>query len=160
MSRWPAFERKVNRFFLLISGLTLAFMLVFTVFNVIMRLFRRPIVGDYEIISFLGAIVVGFALPYTAWVKGHVTVDFVLDRLSKRSSAWTQAVTRFLSAALFVWIGWNFIALSLDLIKTKEVTQLLKVPYYPISFALALCCFLLSVTLLSQIKKIIGGKHE
>jgi len=160
MSGWPAVERKLCRCFLLVSGVTLAFMLVFTVFNVVMRALRRPIVGDYEIISFLGAVVVGFALPYTAWVKGHVTVDFLLEKLSKRTAGWTQVATRILSAALFLWIGWNFVLLSLDLIKTKEVTQLLKVPYYPISFGLALCCLILSIILVSQIKSIIGDVHE
>jgi len=160
MTGWPAFERKMCRFFLLISGLTLAFMLVFTVLNVVMRAFRRPIVGDYEIISFLGSVVVGFALPYTAWAKGHVTVDFLLEKLSKRAAAWTRVATRILSAALFLWAGWNFVLLSLDLINTKEVTQLLKVPYYPISFALAFCCLILSITLVSQMKAIIKEIHE
>jgi len=160
MSGWLAFQRKICRFLLLISGVTLAFMLVFTVFNVVLRSFRRPIVGDYEIISFLGAVVVGFALPYTALVKGHVTVDFLIEKLSKRTASWTQVATRILSAALFLWIGWNFVLLSLDLIRTQEVTQLLKVPYYPISFGLAFCCLMLSTTLFSQIKSIIGDIHE
>ena len=65
MNAWSAFERKMCRFLLLISGLTLAFMLVFTLTDVIMRAFGKPIVGDYEVISFLGAVVVGFAIPYT-----------------------------------------------------------------------------------------------
>jgi TRAP-type C4-dicarboxylate transport system permease small subunit len=160
MSGWPAFERKMCRFFLLISGITLASMLVFTVLNVVMRAFRKPIVGDYEVISFLGAVVVGFALPYTSWVKGHVAVDFLLEKLSKHAGGRIQVATRIASTALFLWIGWNFVVLSLDLIKTKEVTQLLKVPYYPISFALALCCLFQCVTFLSQIKAIVGGMHE
>jgi len=157
MSGWAVFERKMCRFLLLIAGVTLAFMLVFTVFNVVLRAFRRPIMGDYEIISFLGAVVVAFSLPYTARVKGHVTVDFVLEKISKRASATVQVVTRILSAALFLWIAWNFVLLSLDLIRTKEVTQLLKVPYYPISFGIAFCCLMLSVTLLSQVKTLMEG---
>jgi hypothetical protein len=46
-------------------------MLLFTLTNVVMRAFGKPI-GDFEIISFLGAVVIGFAIPYTSLHKGHI----------------------------------------------------------------------------------------
>ena len=159
MSGWPAVERKLCRCFLLVSGVTLAFMLVFTVFNVVMRALRRPIVGDYEIISFLGAVVVGFALPYTSLLKGHVIVDFLLEKLSKRAGGAMQVATRILSIALFLWMSWNFVVMSIDLIKSKEVTPVFRMPYYPISFGLAFACIIQCLVLVSQIREITGGRH-
>lgn len=122
MSALAVVQQKMCRLLLLISGLTLAFMLLFTLLDVIMRAFGRPIVGDYEVISFLGAVVVGFALPYTSLLKGHVIVDFLLEKLSKKTGEAMQIATRILSIALFLWMGWNFVVMSLDLIKSKEVT--------------------------------------
>lgn len=160
MKTWFAFERKMCRFLLLIAGLTLAFMLVFTLTDVILRAFGKPIVGDYEVISFLGAVVVGFAIPYTSLQKGHVMVDFLLEKIPKKAGNVMQVATRLISIALFLWISWNFVVMSLDLVKSKEVTPVFRLPYYPISFGLAFVCLVQCFTLFSQIQKIVGGRNE
>jgi TRAP-type C4-dicarboxylate transport system permease small subunit len=159
MSAVDAFTRKMARLLLLIAGLTLAFMLLFTLFDVIMRGFGRPIIGDYEVISFLGAVVVGFAIPYTGLLKGHVIVDFMLEKLPKTAGAAMQIATRILGIALFLWMGWNFVVMSLDLVKSKEVTPVFRLPYYPISFGLAFACLIQSLVFFSEIKEITGGRH-
>jgi TRAP-type C4-dicarboxylate transport system permease small subunit len=159
MKAWSAFERALCRFLLLISGLTLAFMLLFTLTDVVMRAFGKPIVGDFEIISFLGAVVVGFAIPYTTLLKGHVIVDFLIEKLPRNVRDGMQVATRIIGIALFLWISWNFVDMSLDLIKSKEVTPVFRLPYYPISFGLAFCCIVQCFTLFSQIMKIVGGRH-
>jgi len=80
---------------------TLAFMLLFTLTNVVMRAFGKPIVGDFEIISFLGAVVIGFAIPYTSLCKGHIAVDFLLAMLPRTTSDWINLATRIIAIALF-----------------------------------------------------------
>jgi TRAP-type C4-dicarboxylate transport system permease small subunit len=160
MNSWLNFEKLLCRFLLLIAGLTLAFMLVFTLTDVVLRGFGKPIVGDYEVISFLGAVVVGFAIPYTSLQKGHVIVDFLLEKIPKRAGNIMQVATRILSIALFLWMGWNFVVMSLDLIKSREVTPVFRLPYYPISFGLAFVCLVQCSTLFSQIIELAGGRHE
>ncbi len=160
MGSWSVFERKLCRSLLLISGLTLAFMLLFTLTDVVMRAFGKPIVGDYEIISFLGAVVVGFSIPYTSLLKGHVLVDFMLEKVPKNVSAGMQVATRVMGIALFLWISWNFVDMSVDLIKSKEVTPVFRLPYYPISFGLAFASIVQCLVFVSQIREIVGGRHE
>ena len=58
--------------FHVIAGITLAFMMLVTFTDVVMRIFGRPIVGTMEIISFCGAVVIGFAIPYWSWMEVHV----------------------------------------------------------------------------------------
>jgi TRAP-type C4-dicarboxylate transport system permease small subunit len=159
MNAWASFEQKLCRSLLLISGLTLAFMLLFTLTDVVMRAFGKPIVGDFEVISFLGAVVVGFAIPYTTLLKAHVMVDFLIEKLPKNVSDGMQVATRVMGIALFLWISWNFVDMSLDLIRSKEVTPVFRLPYYPITFGLAFCCLVQCFTLFSQIMKIVGGRH-
>ncbi len=160
MDDWSVFQRNLCRFLLLISGLTLAFMLLFTVTDVVMRAFGKPIVGDYEIISFLGAVVVGFAVPYTSLLKGHVFVDVLIEKLPKHMNNVMQVATRIMGIALFLWMSWNFADMSLDLIKSREVTPVFRLPYYPISFGLAFACIIQCLVFVSQIKEIAGGRHE
>ena len=160
MKGWLTFERMICRLLLLIAGLTLAFMLLFTLTDVVLRAFGKPITGDYEVISFLGAIVVGFAIPYTSLQKGHVMVDFLLERIPKKTGRIMHMATRGLGIALFLWMGWNFVVMSLDLIKSKEVTPVFRLPYYPISLGLAFVCLVQCSTLFSQILEILGESHE
>jgi TRAP-type C4-dicarboxylate transport system permease small subunit len=158
MNAWSAFEQKMCKALLLLSGLTLAFMLLFTLANVILRAFGKPIVGDFEIISFLGAVVVGFAIPFTSLVKAHVIVDIMLEKVPKRFGDRMQVATRIVAIALFLWIAWNFVVMSVDLIKSHEVTPVFRLPYYPISFGLAFSCLIQCVVLISQIMKLAGGR--
>jgi TRAP-type C4-dicarboxylate transport system permease small subunit len=145
---------------LIIAGTALAFQLVFTVANVVMRGFQRPIVGDLEVISLLGAVVIGGALPHTTILKGHVAVDFLLEKLPRGVGHWLESVTGALNIALYGLIGWNLVIMSFDLIKSGEVTAVFRLPFYPISFGLALCCFLQCLVYILRVKRALGGCHE
>ena len=67
----------VSRVFGTIAGWTLVGMMLLTAADVILRAFRRPILGTYEIVSLLGAIVIAFAMPQTTLQEGHVSVEIV-----------------------------------------------------------------------------------
>ncbi|MBP1730124.1 MAG: TRAP-type C4-dicarboxylate transport system, small permease component, partial [Deltaproteobacteria bacterium] len=82
-------------------------MMVVTLLDVIMRNFGRPIVGSIEIISFLGSVVIGFAIPYASWKRAHVYVDFVVEKLSPRRRFILNVITRFMGIALFAFVGYN-----------------------------------------------------
>jgi len=157
---WSTLEKRTSSWLLVVAEVTLAFMLVFTLADVLMRtLTGRPMVGDYEIISFLGAVVVGFSLPHTSSLRGHVYVDFLLEKLPRRPRGMMEVSTRVVSIALFLWISWNFVIMSIDLMKSKEVTPVFRLPFYPISLGLALCCIVQCVTFVAQIARIAGGKN-
>jgi TRAP-type C4-dicarboxylate transport system permease small subunit len=135
-------------------------MFLFTLFDVLMRAFGKPIVGDFEIISFLGSVVFGFSIPYTTLLKGHVFVDFVIEKLPAKAGGAVHIFTRILGMAFFLWMSWNFVGMSFDLIKSKEVTPVFRLPYYPLSFGLAFSCLIQCMTLVSQIMETVGGRHE
>jgi hypothetical protein len=69
-------------------------------------------------------------------------------------------ITTSVGLLLFIFIGINFILYGLTLMKTGEVSAGLRIPYYPITFGLALSCFLESLTLLADLVKLSGGRHE
>ena len=127
----------------LLSGITLAAIMIVTLADVIMRPFGHPIFGSYEIISFLSAIVIGFALPYASHLKAHICVDIFINRFSKSKRRIMNAITRVFVIFLFALAGWFFVVMGLSLIKTGEVSQTLRIPFYPIAFGLALSCFLI-----------------
>jgi len=71
----------------------------------------------------------------------HVYVDLLVDKLSQGSRKVFQIFTRLLVFVLFLIASWYFFHIGMDLIATKTVTMSLKVPFYPVVFALALGCF-------------------
>ncbi len=157
MNRFLTAVSKVDITFHIIAGSVLAFMMVVTLLDVIMRNIGHPIVGSMEIISFCGSVVVGFAIPYTSWKKAHVYVDMLVEKLSPRNRKIMDVITRCMGMALFLFISYNFVQYGLDLKRTGEVSASFRLPYYPIAFGLALSCFLETVTLLSDLLRTIKG---
>ncbi len=152
--------RELSRFINLIAGIALTFMMSLTVADIILRFFRIPIVGTYELVAFSGAVVIGFAVPLTSWMRGHVYVDFFILRFSQKTRNIINTVTRFLGICLFIMIGWNLISYGMDLRKSGEVSITLQMPFYPVAYGVGVCCFIQCLVLLCDILKISGGKYE
>jgi len=150
----------ISRFLNIIAGISLTFLMLLTVTDVILRYFRRPILGTYELVAFSGAVVIGFALPFTSWVRGHIYVDFLILRFSQKIRNVFNIITRCLVIWLFLMIGWNLIDYGMDLYKSGEVSLTLQMPFYPVAYGMGICCFIQCLVLLCDIPKILGGKYE
>ncbi len=149
-----------SRFLNVIAGISLTFMMGLTVLDVILRSFRKPIVGTYELVAFSGAVVIGFSLPFTSWIRGHIYVDFIISRFSKKIRNAFNIVTRCLVIWLFLMIGWNLIKYGMDLQKSGEVSLTLQMPFYPVAYGIGICCFIQCLTIGCDFLKIYRGKYE
>lgn len=151
---------KLTRSINFIGGVSLAFIMFLTVADIILRSVRKPIIGTFEIVAFSGAVVIGFSLPYTSWVKGHVYTDFVVARFSAKTQKIFNLITRCLGIGLFIILGIELIKFGMDLRKAGEVSPTLMMPFYPVAYGLGVCSFIQSLVLLCDFFKIAGGKHE
>lgn len=131
----------VSRLMFVVAGIALAGSMALTVSDVILRALKRPIVGTYELVGMLGAIVIGFAIPQTSRMKGHVVMDFVTGSLPTWLERCLSVMTRACAIALFVIVGWNLIAMGNDFRRVGEVTPTLHLPMYPVTYGIALACF-------------------
>lgn len=151
---------KISKFLYAISGVALVWMMLLTVADVIMRKLGRPITGSYELVAFSATVVIGFGLPFTTWTRGHVYMEFLIQIMPKKSRDIVNIFTRLIGIALFAMAGYNLFLVGIDLYKTKEVTDTLNFPYYPVVYGLGICCFMLCLMLLCDILKIYGFHHE
>jgi TRAP-type C4-dicarboxylate transport system permease small subunit len=157
------FLNKINglsRVFNVIAGISLTFLMLLTVTDVILRALKRPIVGTYELVAFSGAVVIGFAVPLTSWLRGHIFVDFFILRFSQKVRNIFNITTRCLVIVLFFLIGWNLIKYGIDLQKSGEVSLTLQMPFYPVAYGVGVCCFVQCLVLICDVIKIFGGKYE
>ena len=160
MSRFLNKINGLSRVFNVIAGISLTFLMLLTVMDVILRALKRPIVGTYELVAFSGAVVIGFAVPLTSWLRGHIFVDFFILRFSQKVRNIFNITTRCLVIVLFFLIGWNLIKYGMDLQKSGEVSLTLQMPFYPVAYGVAVCCFVQCLVLICDVIKILGGKYE
>ncbi len=152
--------RGIGKFLDVFAGIAITFIMLLTVIDVILRSFRRPIVGTYELVAFAGAIVIGFAVPLTTFLKGHVLVDFFVLKMPKALRDTMNIATRLLGTGLFAVLGWNLIKMGGDFYKSGEVSLTLELPFYPIAYGLGVCAFIQCLVLLAQIFQVTGGDYE
>jgi TRAP-type C4-dicarboxylate transport system permease small subunit len=150
LSKWMAF----------VSGVALTFIMLLTVADVVLRFFDHPIVGTFEIVGLGGAVVIGFGIPVTSWVRGHIFVDFFILRFSKGTLNTINLVTRLVSIVIFLLIGWNLFIYAFELYKSGEVSLTRQIPFYPVAYGLGVCCFIQCLVLVCDMVKIFGGTYE
>ena len=151
---------RLTRYFLIVGEIALTFMMFLTVADVILRSFRRPIVGTYEIVAFSAAVAIGFSLPLTSWMRGHVYVDLFTEKLSPKARNLLNIATRCIVLVLFLLIGSRLIRYGINLHRVKEVSMTLQLPFYPVAYGLAACCFTQCLVMFCDIVKIFGGEYE
>jgi len=152
--------RGITRFLNIIAGISLTFLMLLTISDVILRFFRMPIVGTYELVAFAGAVVIGFSLPLTSWLRAHIFVDFAILKFPRNIRDVFNIVTRCMVLILFVLIGWNLLKYGLDLQRSGEVSPTLHIPFYPVAYGIGIACFVQCLVMVCDIVKILGGEYE
>lgn len=152
--------RGITQFLNIIAGISLTFLMLLTISDVILRFFRMPIVGTYELVAFAGAVVIGFSLPLTSWLRAHIFVDFAILKFPRNIRDVFNIVTRCMVLILFVLIGWNLLKYGLDLQRSGEVSPTLHIPFYPVAYGIGIACFVQCLVMVCDIVKILGGEYE
>src|SRR6056300_1366489 len=89
-----------------VAGTAIVAMMLLTFADVVLRYFRRPIPGTYELVCFLGAVAVSFAMAHTSIEKGHVSVSFVVTLFPSRLQRLIESMTNCFGLFLFALIAW------------------------------------------------------
>lgn len=137
---------KLNYF----SGVMLAVMMLTICTDVVLRFFRHPFPGAYEIVGFSGALTIAFALASTSLGKGHIAVEYLVSKFSIKAQKRIERINCFISAIIFGIISWQTVVYSISLKKAGEVSMTLQLPLYPFSWGIAAGCGLVSVVMLFQ----------
>ncbi|HUU40812.1 MAG TPA: TRAP transporter small permease [Desulfatiglandales bacterium] len=142
----------------IIAAMAIFAMMALTCADVFMRIFRKPITGTYEIVSFLGAIAVSFAIAHTSAEKGHVSVSLIVQLFPKKAQGIIEAVISMLGILLFIFIAWQSLVYGMDCQRTGEVSLTLGFPFYPVMYGVAMGavveCLVLFVDFLTAITKL------
>jgi len=143
-----------------IAGIAVTFMMVLTVADVLLRAGGHPIIGTFEIVALLLGLVIGFGIPQVSLDRGHVYMEFLLDKFSKRGKNLMNTFTRGLCLILFAFIGYNLFNVGARFHASGEVSPTIKIPFYPVAYGVAVCCLLECCVFIFDIVKIWRGEYE
>lgn len=150
----------LNRLLLLIGGIFLVGMIVLTCANIFSRMVWVPVRGTFELMGYFGAVVTAFALGYTQMQKGHIAVDVVVNTFSKKTKKIVQVINYMTCSIFFILAAWQIFIKATTLLKTGEVTETLRIIYYPFTYAVALGCVVLALVLFTDLLKLLGSERE
>lgn len=112
-----------------------------------------PIKGTYDLVGLLGGIMLGFALGYTQLQKRNISVEILVSRLRPRTRAIIDGITLFISFTLFALIAWQHSVYATSIWQVGEVSETLRIPFFPLIYAVAFGCIALCLVLLVDFLK-------
>jgi TRAP-type C4-dicarboxylate transport system permease small subunit len=150
----------LGRILLFLSGTAVVALMLLATGNVVLRIFHVPYRGTYEIVSFLGAIGVAFALASTQRRKGNIVVDILSSHYSPPVRRVVDALSAGISALFFGIVAWQVAVWGARLMAAGEVSETLKIVYHPFVFGVAAGFGLLSLTSFLDIPRALGKDRE
>jgi TRAP-type C4-dicarboxylate transport system permease small subunit len=150
----------LSRVFIWGAGLCLAAMILMTCANIFLRIVWIPLKGTYELMGYFGALVTAFALGYTQLKKGHIAVDVLVTLFNPKAQLILQAISCLICTIFFSIAGWQILKYATTLWKTGEVTETLRIAYYPFAYGVSGGCLLLALVTLIEFLQLLFKRQE
>ncbi len=150
----------INNALVFTGGIFLVGMIVLTCANILLREISTPLRGTFELMGLFGAAVGALALGYTQMKKGHIAVDVLINAFSPKTRGVLSVVNNLLCMLFFALAAWQLALKGMVLFNSGEVTETLRIIYYPFTFAVALGCGALVLVFLSDLAgRLFPGKR-
>ncbi len=130
-------------------ALTAIILIVFV--DVLGRYFlNKPLPGSYELVEQLMGVLAGFAIMYAAVKRGHVALDLIVSRFSRRTQAIMGSIFSLLGFGTWAVLAYKVYQHALKALETGITTDVLPIKLRQILLTLAVGTFLCSLILLIQ----------
>lgn len=150
----------VNGFMVVMGGLSVLLLMALATGNVCLRIFQVPYRGAYEVVSFLGAVTIAFALGFTQMKKSHIVVDILTDRFSERTKRILDGVSYLITMVFYAVIAWVIFRWGIQIARSGELSETLKIIYYPFIISVSVGFGFLSLTLIIDFLTTIQKKER
>lgn len=147
--------RWINKILLAVASTALAVMMFLMAADVAGRyIFNRPISGALEVIEYLMAVLVSFAIAYCAYQKAHVSVDLVMERFSRRVQR-VMEILMALPAIFFLGLmSWQSVLYMVEKYESGMTSSVLLIPVWPFLIPLSIGTAVFVLNLIARIFRI------
>lgn len=146
MNSLQALNRFLNRVLVVLGGISVLALMALATGNVILRIFHMPYRGTYEIVSFLGAITIAFALGYTQKTKSNIVVEILSEKFPRPLVHFVDGISFFVMTIFFVIVAWRLFVWGVTIAEAGEVSETLRVIFYPFVFSVGVSFAVLALT--------------
>jgi TRAP-type C4-dicarboxylate transport system permease small subunit len=153
-------SRTISQVLIGIAGLFLAAMILITCANIFLRAAWIPIKGTYELMGYFGAVAMALSLGQTQIGRGHIAVDLLVLRFSGKKQRVLNGINAGVCTVFFSVVAWQIGKYATTLLRTGEVTETLRIIYYPFTYGVALGCAALALIFLVELILSIAKKGE
>lgn len=150
----------LRRGLMIAGGVSLLILTLLATMNVALRIFQVPVGGTYEVVSFLGAIVTAGALGYTQKRKDHIVVDILSGKFPAKVKRVLDQVSYVLILVFFSIVSWQTFVYGKRLMLTGELSETLKIAYYPFVFLVGIGFAVLALTSFLDLVETVWTREE
>ena len=142
----------ISKFFDKIAGWCMVATMALIVGNILLRsLIKQPILGTYEYVGFLTALIIGLSLAYCAVQNGHIAVTFIAEKFSPGVQYVITVIIDIISFIFLSLATWHTGKYAYSMILSGEVSPTTKMPFYPFIYLVTLGLFMLSLVILFKL---------
>lgn len=130
-----------------LSNMFLLFIMAIITFDVLGRnLLNKPLIGTYELTEIGAALLVFFALAMTHQHGEHVTIDFIVERFSKKAQNILNGVIEIIIAVILVFMSWHVFENGLRMMERNATTTDLGLSVHPVLFIITFTLIIFALT--------------
>ena len=150
-----------NRLFEVIawgSRASIMVMVTLITVEVLLRKFLSfSIVGTVEMVAAMMVVTVFLAWSYTESQNGHVRVEFLVQRLGRKTQSVLSAITALVLLGIFSIVIWQSMVYALDALEVCLSYDTARLPIFPIRLAVPVGVFFFCLQLLKKFISSIAG---
>ena len=122
----------------IIGVIILLAMMMMTVADVVLRyFFRQPIIGSMEVSIMLMACIVFLCIGWCALKDGHISVDIITGKLSKKGRAVLNGIDNVVTLLIALLIAWRSFVEAMSVKDMGVTSPILGIPRYPFVFVVS-----------------------
>ncbi len=132
--------------------LALFAMMCLTVIDVVGRyIFNSPILGAFELTSFLVSIMIYSFLGYAQSEKVHVTVDLLVNAFPNKAQTVVKLFNYVIGLFIMILFSWKGFEKAIEAMEAGDSPMNLPIPIYPFVFFLAFGCGIVCIEFIRDI---------
>lgn len=159
MKEFERFVRRLSGYFEMAGAIGLLTMFLVNIIDVVgAKLFRWPLPGALEIISFSLLVSIAPAIAHGLFLGVHLRIDFIIQKFPRNLRVVLDTLVSILCMILFILIFWKGMEYGYSLQKSGEIGSSSKIPFFPFAYVLAVSCVPVVLYFILETLKSVKGK--
>ena len=159
--RIDRFVKKTAKALAEIAGWFLFACMLIVTLNVILRkIFNSPLLGTYEWVGILTAVMISLGLAYCAIVGGHIAIDFIVNKMKPGIQRIVAIICGGLACLVMGGVAVSMFQYANKLALAGEVSPTTKIPFYLFVYIVGVGFVVLLAVLMLDVVKNVRRKNS